>query len=104
MMNAANATQNAGGGKGAPGAKPAAPAAKPVAAAAPPKAPAKRPAFNLASLFARPGIKVNIKETAGEQDLYLVFKNDKAKPAEPLLSISDIQLNDVVKPDEKPKP
>ncbi len=104
MMNAANATQNAGGGKGAPGAKPAAPAAKPVAAAAPLKAPAKRPAFNLASLFARPGIKVNIKETAGEQDLYLVFKNDKAKPAEPLLSISDIQLNDVVKPDEKPKP
>ena len=95
LMNAANATQNAGGSKNSSGVKPV---------SVLPKAPAKKPAFNLAALFSKPGMKVNIKESQGEQDVYLVFKNTKAKPAEPLLSISDIQLNDVVKPDDKPKP
>lgn len=96
MMSAADATQNAGGVKGG---KTPAPAAKAAAS----KKTAKRPNFDLASLFAAPGLKVNIGDVIGEHDLYFVFKNDKAKPAEPLVSVSDIKLNDVIML-EKPKP
>jgi cytochrome c len=104
LMNAANATQNAGGvkpGAGKPGAPPAA-AAPPKASAA---APAKRPAaFNLASLFNRPGIKVDIKDIVGQHDVYFVFKNSTAKPAVPLLSLTNIKFNNVKVADPKPNP
>ncbi|MEP7129195.1 MAG: PQQ-dependent sugar dehydrogenase, partial [Chitinophagales bacterium] len=91
MMNAANATQNAGGAKtGNASAKQAAPQAKPA------KTPPKKRAFDMASLFSAPGFKVNIQAVNGEHDLYFVFKNDKAKPAEPIVSLSDIKLSDVV--------
>jgi len=97
LMNAANATQNAGGTKST--GKTAAPAAKNDATKAPAaqgKTAGKRPkGFNLAALFSRPGIKVDIKEVTGEHDLYFVFKNEKAKPVEPLLSLSNIKLSDV---------
>jgi cytochrome c len=89
LMNAANATQNAGGSK------PVSAPAKAGPPAAPATAAPKKPAFNMASLFSVPGIKVNIKDISGVHDFYLVFKNDKAKPAEPLVSLSDIKLNDV---------
>jgi cytochrome c len=91
FMNAANATQNKGGAKS--------PAAKP----APKKMPAprsgkgnnkKQPAFDLSSLFAGQGIKTDIKEVNGRHDLYFVFKNDKAKQTEPLLSFSNIKFLD----------
>ncbi len=105
LMNAANATQNAGGAK--PGAKPGTPPALAKPAAAGGKAPAapQRPrGFNLASLFNRPGIKVDIKDIAGQHDVYFVFKNDKAKPVAPLMSLSNIKFNNVKMPDAKPNP
>ena len=67
-----------------------------LARTAPAKAPPKKPAFDMASLFSAPGLKVNIPDINGEHDLYLVFKNDKAKPMEPLISLSDIKLSDVI--------
>ena len=57
----------------------------------------------MASLFSRPGIKVDVMDANGQHDLYFVFKNDKAKPAEPLISLSDIKLSDV-KTADKIKP
>lgn len=67
----ANSVQNAGGAK----AKPA-----PKKKAAP---------FNP---FASPGIKLQIKPISGVHDLYFVFKNDKAKPDDQLMSFSNISL------------
>jgi cytochrome c len=101
LMNAANATQNAGGTK--PGAKPAAPAA-PAPAKAPAAAPKKPAAFNLAALFNRPGIKVDIRDIAAEHDIYFVFKNAAAKPSVPLLSLTNIKFNNVKVADPKPNP
>jgi cytochrome c len=88
-MNAANATQSKGGNK-APATKPA-----PKKPTAPPSGKAKgkkQPAFDLSSLFAGQGIKAEIKEVRGVHDLYFVFKNEKAKPADPLLSFSNIKF------------
>lgn len=109
MMNAANATQNSGGNK--PGAKPGVPAAPaagpPKAGAAKPKAPARPPGFNMANiarLMGGMGIKADIKETTGQHDIYFVFKNDKAKPTDPLMSVSSIKFNDVKEVDAKPNP
>jgi cytochrome c len=82
LLSKADAAQNAGGKDAKKAAAP--PAAKP---------PKKKPAFDLASLFNRPGLKVDITPSDGWQDLYLVFKNPEAKPRSPLLSISDIKLN-----------
>ena len=82
MMSAANAVQD-NGGKG--GKKPAVPAKT-----APAK---KKPKFDMASLFNRPGVMVDIAQTNGNQDLYVVFKNAAAKPKDPIVSLSDIKLN-----------
>lgn len=103
MMNAANATQTNGGTKGA---KPATPAA--AAEAAPPKAgtapkpgaaPKARPRgfnmANIAKMMAGMATKIDIKEIAGLHDVYFVFKNDKAKPSQPLMSVSNVKFNDV---------
>ena len=42
--------------------------------------------------FARPPVIINLKDTQGKHDLYFVFKNDNAKPIEPLLSFSKIKF------------
>lgn len=42
--------------------------------------------------FARPPVKVKIKDTEGKHDIYIVFKNDSAKAIEPLLSFSKINF------------
>ncbi|WP_229215964.1 carbohydrate-binding protein [Dyadobacter frigoris] len=42
--------------------------------------------------FARPPIKIKIKDTEGKHDIYIVFKNDSAKAIEPLLSFSKIKF------------
>lgn len=86
LLSKADAAQNAGG-------KDAKKAPAPLPAAKPAK---KKPAFDLAALFNRPGLAVDIQPTEGWQDLYLVFKNAEAKPKSPLLSISDIKLNTTV--------
>jgi len=88
MMSAADAVQN-NGGKNKTAAKP--------------KVAAKKPKFDLASMFNKPGIKVDITETAGNKDVYFVFKNAKAKTLEPLIAVSDIKLNDT-KIMDAPKP
>ena len=90
LMNAANATQTNGGAKGAAPAK--------AAAAAPPKAQARPKGFNMANiakLMAGMATKINIKDITGQHDVYFVFKNDKVKPSQPLMSISNIAFNDV---------
>lgn len=92
LMNAANATQSKGGndkvGKDKPDSKKA-------VAPQPGKAKGKRqPAFDLSSLFAGQGLKTAIKEVSGRHDLYFIFKNEKAKPAEPLLSFSNIKFQE----------
>jgi cytochrome c len=97
MMSAANSAQNKGTDKTA-----AKPAPKKAAPASPPKANGKKqPVFDLSSLFAGHGIATDIKEVSGRHDLYFVFKNDKAKPAEPLLSFSEIKFLDK-KQDKQP--
>ena len=83
-MSAANATQDAGGAKTKPGAKPAA-VTKPTAKSKP---------LDIAALMAGMATKVDLKEVSGIHDLYLVFLNDKAKPTDPLLSLSNIKFND----------
>jgi hypothetical protein len=45
------------------------------------------------AMLNRPGVMVDIKPSAGVQDLYFVFKNPKAKPLEPIVSLKDIQFN-----------
>ncbi len=42
--------------------------------------------------FARPPVKIKIKDTEGKHDIYIVFKNDAAKAIEPLLSFSKINF------------
>ena len=81
MMTAAQAAQDKGGKKDEKPAAPAKPAAK-----------KKAPAFDMSALFNKPGLIVDIKPTNGNQDLYFVFKNPKAKPLEPIVSLQDIKL------------
>jgi len=93
MMSAANATQNSGGGKGAAAGKPAAPATPAKAGAA-----ARPRGFNMANLgklMAGMATKIDITEVSGKHDIYFVFKNDKAKPSQPLMSVSNVKFNDV---------
>lgn len=91
LMSAANATQSKGGDKSS------APKATPQTAVSskPGKAGGKKqPAFDLSALFTGHGIKTDLKEVSGKHDLYFLFKNGKAKPAEPLLSFSNIKFLD----------
>lgn len=44
--------------------------------------------------FAAPPVIVPVKATNGVHDLYFVFKNDKAKAMQPLLSLSSIRFMD----------
>jgi cytochrome c len=76
MMSAAQAMQDKGGKKDAP------------------KKPKKAFTFDdYIAMLNKPGVIVDIKATAGLQDLYFVFKNPKAKPLEPIVSVKDIQFN-----------
>jgi cytochrome c len=76
MMSAAQAMQDKGGKKDAP------------------KKPKKQMTFDdYIAMLNKPGIVVDIKLTSGLQDLYFVFKNPKAKPLEPIVSVKDIQFN-----------
>ncbi|MGA0560727.1 PQQ-dependent sugar dehydrogenase [Larkinella sp. VNQ87] len=68
----ATAIQNAGGATASTQAKPASTPA-PARSAGPPR--------------------IDLKETNGVHDVYLVFKNDQAKPIEPLLSLGSITFN-----------
>ena len=45
------------------------------------------------AMLNKPGVIVDIKATNGLQDVYFVFKNPKAKPLEPIVSLKDIQFN-----------
>ena len=105
-MNA-QAVQNAGGAKKADSAKgkPAPVGKAPKATTAPAaQGPAKRPRpFDFAALMAGMATKVDIKEVNGQHNLYFVFKNDKAGPEEPLMSLSNIQFKEE-KAQDKPKP
>ena len=93
-MSSANATQNAGGRKSRSDSTMVRKTVKPPSSR-PGKEPGKkRPAFDLSSLFNSQGIKTDIKEVTGRHDLYFVFKNDKVKPDEPLLSFSNIKFLD----------
>ncbi|WP_221391123.1 PQQ-dependent sugar dehydrogenase [Dyadobacter sp. NIV53] len=47
--------------------------------------------------FARPPVILTLKDTQGKHDIYLVFKNDKAKAIEPLLSFSKITFQQEAK-------
>jgi cytochrome c len=84
----ANSVQNAGGAKSKTGktaAPPPVPTKKPAAPAK------KRPAaFNP---FAGFGVKSDIKPVSGQHDIYFVFKNDKAKGEQPLMTVSNIKFN-----------
>jgi cytochrome c len=42
--------------------------------------------------FARPPVKIKLQDTKGKHDIYFVFKNDEAKPIQPLLSFSKIKF------------
>ena len=76
IMSAAQAMQDKGGKKDAP------------------KKPKKAFSFDdYLALMNKPGVVVDIKATTGLQDLYFVFKNPKAKPLEPIVSLKDIQFN-----------
>jgi cytochrome c len=44
--------------------------------------------------FAQPPVKIALKETAGFHDLYFVFRNDKAKGIQPLMSFSTVKFRD----------
>ncbi len=44
--------------------------------------------------FARPPVNITLKPTSGMHDVYFVFKNDEAKPIEPLMSFSTIKFMD----------
>jgi cytochrome c len=90
LMSAANATQNAGGKTGTN--KDSAHAKKPAAKKSPRRSVAD---LDLVALFAGQAIKTDIKEVAGKHDLYFVFKNDNAKPDQPLLSFTNIKFDDV---------
>ena len=42
--------------------------------------------------FARPPVKIKVKDTQGKHDLYFVFKNEEAKAIQPLMSFSKIKF------------
>ncbi|MCF2443495.1 PQQ-dependent sugar dehydrogenase [Dyadobacter sp. CY345] len=42
--------------------------------------------------FARPPVKIKLKDTTGKHDIYIVFKNDEAKAIQPLMSFSKIKF------------
>ncbi len=101
LMTAANAAQDQGGAKkaAAPGKEAAmAKAATPVKAAPAKAAPAKaRPRFSmadLAKLMAGAAVKVNVNDITGPHNIYFVFKNDKAKPMQPIASVSSLTFKD----------
>ena len=48
--------------------------------------------------FAGAGVKTEIKAVSGQHDIYFVFKNDKAKGEEQLMSVSNIRFNSEKKP------
>ncbi len=48
--------------------------------------------------FAGAGLKTDVKPERGFHDLYFVFKNDKAKAGQPLMSVSNIRFNNVKTP------
>ncbi|HVX49236.1 MAG TPA: carbohydrate-binding protein, partial [Chitinophagaceae bacterium] len=102
LMSAANAAQNNGGGnKPGAAAKPGAPA---PAAGKQPAAPQKQRqgGINMAAiarLMAGMAKKMTIKDVTGQHDVYFVFKNDKANPNGPLMSVSSVQFNDAIVPD-----
>ena len=97
-MSSANATQDAGGVK-ASGTKSGSTkmntTTKPSSSRPGKTSGKKQGAFDLSSLFNGKGIKTAIKEVTGRHDLYFVFKNDKVKPDEPLLSFSNIKFLDI---------
>ncbi|GAB3745443.1 PQQ-dependent sugar dehydrogenase [Spirosoma pomorum] len=45
-----------------------------------------------ANPFARPPVFLTLKPTDGVHDLYVVFKNDQAKPIQPLMSLGNIKF------------
>ncbi|HEY4325020.1 MAG TPA: PQQ-dependent sugar dehydrogenase [Mucilaginibacter sp.] len=86
LMSAANAAQDQGGVKKAGATKPAGPAAP-------------RPKLTMADymkLLAGTALKVDIKDVSGPHNIYFVFKNDKAKPQQPVASVSSLQFKDKV--------
>ena len=42
--------------------------------------------------FARPPVRIKVKDTKGKHDLYFVFKNEEAKAIQPLMSFSKIKF------------
>lgn len=50
--------------------------------------------------FARPPVYLSLKAIEGVHDVYFVFKNDKAKAIQPLMSLSSIKFRDVAKEKE----
>jgi cytochrome c len=93
-LMSAQAVQDAGGAKKTDSAKTkAGGAAKqnpPAAGAKPPKRPTMQ---DFMKLMAGMALKVDIKDTQGQHDLYFVFRNDKASPTQQLMSFSNIQFN-----------
>ncbi len=89
----ANAAQNAGGATKAKAEPPKpSPEAKKMAGAQ------KKPAAGIGNPFARPGIKTDIKPVQGVHDIYFVFKNEKAKGDQPLMTVSNIKFNNEKQP------
>ena len=81
----ANSAQNAGGVKVKTG------KTSPVVV----KKAAKKPSADF-NPFAAPGFKTNITGIEGVHDIYFVFRNDKAKPGLPLMSVSGIRQYSVM--------
>jgi cytochrome c len=98
IQNAGGAAAPAGGQRaGAPGA--GGPGAAPAVAGAPgaPAAGAGQRAGGAGGGGFGRGpvpIKVDVKEVSGVHDIYFVFKNDTAKPIDPLMSFSSIKFKD----------
>lgn len=82
--SAADKAQNTGGAKTKSATSSPAVAKKPAAR--------KKP-VDIDNPFAGPGLKTDIKQTAGEHDIYFIFKNDKVKGDEPLMSVSNIKFS-----------
>jgi cytochrome c len=83
LMSAANAAQDQGGAKKANANK-----------AATAKAPPKFTMADYLKLMAGTPLKINIKDFTGQHNVYFVFKNDNAKPMQPIASVSSIQFKD----------
>lgn len=96
LMAQMEANAKASGSSAAPGGPPAA-GTPPTAGA--PTAPGTRPAGRPAGTnpFARPPVILKLKETEGVHDVYFVFKNDTAKPIQPLMSLSSIKFQNTAK-------